>query len=50
MLEGIVVLCILLWALGFFGGHALGGLIHILLLIAVVVIVIRIARGTPPLG
>ena len=51
MLEALVVLLIILWALGFFGpwhALALGGFIHILLVIAVVVILFRIIAGRRP--
>lgn len=46
MLEGLIVLLVVLWALGFFAVHIGGGLIHILLLLAVVVLVIRLLRGS----
>jgi len=40
----IAVILIIGWAIGFFG-YAAGGLIHLLLVIAVVVIVIRLLQG-----
>jgi hypothetical protein len=40
----IAVILIIGWAIGFFG-YAVGGLIHLLLVIAVVVIVIRLLQG-----
>ena len=45
MLETIAILLILLWALGYFTAYTMGGLIHLLLVIAVVIIVIRLLRG-----
>jgi fatty acid desaturase len=45
MLETVAVLLILLWALGYFTAYTMGGLIHLLLVIAVVVIAIRLLRG-----
>ena len=45
MLETIAVLLILLWALGYFTAYTMGGLIHLLLVVAVVIIVIRLLRG-----
>ncbi|RAU19753.1 lmo0937 family membrane protein [Nitrincola tibetensis] len=45
MLEIIAVVLIVLWLLGFVSSHAVGGFIHILLVIAVVVILIRVIRG-----
>jgi hypothetical protein len=45
MLELIAVILIVLWLLGFVTSHTMGGFIHILLVIAVVVILIRLIRG-----
>jgi hypothetical protein len=40
-----VVILIALWVLGMGSAHALGGLIHLLLVIAVIVIVVRLIQG-----
>lgn len=45
MLETIVVVLLALWLLGFLTSYTMGGLIHALLVIAVVVIVIRVVQG-----
>lgn len=46
MLETLAVILIILWLLGLLGGVAVGsGVVHILLVIALVVIVIRLLRG-----
>jgi hypothetical protein len=45
MLETIAVLLIILWLLGLFTSYTLGGLIHILLVIAVVAILLRLISG-----
>lgn len=45
MLETIAVILLILWALGLFSAYTMGGLIHVLLVIAVVVILVRILRG-----
>jgi len=45
MLETIAVVLVLLWLLGFVTSYTMGGLIHILLIIALVVIVIRFMQG-----
>jgi hypothetical protein len=50
MLETIVVILIILWLAGLVTSHTMGGLIHILLVIALVVIVIRVIQGRRPLG
>jgi hypothetical protein len=44
MLETILVVLLILWALGFFAFHV-GGLVHILLVIALVVLIIRLLQG-----
>jgi Family of unknown function (DUF5670) len=45
MLFTIAVILFILWALGAFAFHIGGGLIHILLVIAVIVIVYRLLTG-----
>lgn len=45
MLETIAVILIILWLLGFVSSYTMGGFIHILLVIAVVVILIRVVQG-----
>jgi hypothetical protein len=45
MLETIAVLLVLLWLLGYFSAYTMGGLIHLLLVIALVVVVIRLLQG-----
>lgn len=41
----IALILILLWVLGFISSYTFGGLLHLLLVIALVVIVIRLAQG-----
>ncbi len=45
MLETVAVLLVILWALGLVSSFTMGGLIHILLVLAVVVIAIRLIQG-----
>ncbi|MEX1259175.1 MAG: lmo0937 family membrane protein [Gemmatimonadota bacterium] len=45
MLTTVALVLIVLWALGFFGGFVSTSLIHLLLVIALVVIVLRLASG-----
>jgi Family of unknown function (DUF5670) len=45
VLETIVVLLIVLWALGMLSSYTLGGVLHLLLVIALVVLVIRVLQG-----
>jgi hypothetical protein len=49
MLEAIAVVLILLWILGMVSSYTMGGFIHVLLVVAVVVILIRVIRGRTPL-
>jgi hypothetical protein len=48
MLWTIAVILFVLWLLGFFAFHVAGGLIHILLVIAIIVIVYRLITGRRP--
>lgn len=45
MLETLAIILIILWVLGFVSSYTLGGFIHILLVIAVIMIVLRIVQG-----
>ena len=49
MLWTIFVSLLVLWLLGLVTSYTLGGFIHILLVIAVIVIVIRLLQGRRPL-
>ena len=45
LLYVIAVILIIGWAISFLGGYYTGGLIHILLVIAVIAILLRVIRG-----
>lgn len=45
MLETVAVILIILWLLGLVSSYTMGGFIHILLVVAIVVIVIRLIQG-----
>jgi hypothetical protein len=45
MLETVVVVLLVLWVLGLVTSNTMGGLIHILLVIAIVVILFRVIQG-----
>ncbi|MEO7265051.1 MAG: lmo0937 family membrane protein [Ferruginibacter sp.] len=47
LLYTIAVILIIAWAIGFLGFHA-GGIIHILLVIAVIAIILRLISGNRP--
>ena len=50
MLETIAVILVVLWLLGLVSSYTMGGFIHLLLVVAVVVILIRVLQGRRPLG
>ncbi len=45
MLGTIAVILIILWLLGFVSSYTMGGFIHILLVIAVIMILVRVIQG-----
>jgi len=45
MLFTIAIILIVLWLLGLVTSYTMGGLIHILLVIAIVVVLLRVIRG-----
>lgn len=45
MLQTIAIILLILWLLGLVSSYTMGGLIHILLVIAIVVILIRVIQG-----
>ncbi|MFT7003569.1 MAG: hypothetical protein ACJAWW_000919 [Sulfurimonas sp.] len=45
MLETVAIILIVLWLLGLVSSYTMGGFIHILLVIAVVVILVRVIKG-----
>ena len=49
MLYTIAVVLIVLWLLGMVTAYTMGGFIHILLVIAVVVVLLRVISGRSPL-
>jgi uncharacterized protein DUF5670 len=49
MLWTIFVVLLVLWALGLVSSYTLGGYIHLLLIIAIVIVLIRIIQGRRPI-
>ena len=45
MLETIAVILVVLWLLGMVSSYTIGGFIHILLVIAVVMLAVRLIQG-----
>jgi len=49
MLSTLIVILALLWLVGLVTSYTLGGFIHILLVVAIVIVLIRIVQGRNPL-
>lgn len=49
MLYSIAVVLVILWLLGLVTSYTMGGFIHILLVIAIVVVLLRVISGRSPL-
>lgn len=45
MLYTLAVILLVLWLLGMVGSYTLGGLIHILLVVALVMVILNVVRG-----
>jgi len=45
VLETIAVLLLILWAVGLVSSYTMGGLIHLLLVVAIAVVLIRVIQG-----
>jgi len=45
MLWMIAVILVILWLLGLLTSHAMGGFIHILLVVAIIMVLVRIIQG-----
>ena len=49
MLWTIAVILIILWLLGLVSGYTMGNFIHILLVVAIIVVLVRVIQGRRPL-
>jgi len=45
LLYLVAVVLVIIWAISFFGGFYTGGIIHALLVIAIIAIILRVIRG-----
>jgi hypothetical protein len=50
MLATIAVVLLLLWALGMVSATTMGGFIHILLIAAIIMVLVRVIQGRSPVG
>lgn len=44
LLYTIAVILVIIWAISFFGGFVTGGLIHLLLVVAVIVVILKLVQ------
>jgi hypothetical protein len=49
VLSTLIIVLLVLWLLGIVTSYTLGGLIHILLVVAIVVVLLRVIQGRNPL-
>ncbi len=49
MLETIAILLLLMWLLGMVTSYTIGGFIHILLVLSIIVVLIRVIQGRRPI-
>ncbi len=49
MLETIAIILLVLWLVGLVTSYTLGGFIHLLLLVAIIMVAIRLIRGQNPI-
>lgn len=47
MLRTIAIILIILWLLGLVSSYTMGGFIHVLLVIAIIVILVHVIQGRP---
>ena len=48
MLQTIAIILIILWLLGYVTSYTMGGFIHILLVVAIILVLVRIIQGKKP--
>ncbi|HTI71668.1 MAG TPA: lmo0937 family membrane protein [Candidatus Limnocylindria bacterium] len=46
MLQTIAIILLILWVLGYVSSYTMGGFIHILLVVAVVMLLVRLIQGS----
>ena len=49
MLQTIAVLLLVMWLLGFVSSYTMGGFLHLLLVLAIAVVLIRVIQGRRPI-
>ena len=49
MLWTIAVILVIMWLLGFVSSYTMGGFLHLLLVVAVIIVLVRVIQGRKPL-
>jgi hypothetical protein len=49
MLWTIAVILIILWLLGLVSSYTMGGFVHVLLVVAIIIVLVRVIQGRKPL-
>jgi hypothetical protein len=49
MLETIAIILVILWLLGLVSSYTMGGFIHVLLVVALIMILVRVISGNKPI-
>ena len=50
MLETIAIILVILWLLGVVSSYTMGGFIHVLLVVALIMIIVRVISGNKPVA
>lgn len=50
MLATLAIVLLVLWALGMVSSYTIGGFIHILLIVAIVMVLVRVIQGRKPIS
>lgn len=49
MLTTLAIILVVLWLLGMVSAYTVGGLIHVLLVVAIIIVVLRVVQGRRPI-
>jgi Family of unknown function (DUF5670) len=49
MLSTLIIVLLILWVLGLVTSYTFGGLVHILLVVAIIIVLLRVIQGRNPL-
>jgi hypothetical protein len=49
MLSTLIIVLLILWVLGLVTSYTFGGLVHILLVVAIIIVLLRVVQGRNPL-